>query len=59
MQDVAPTWGFTAEYGSKIVRAIPEEKIGLKGSIRHRVGEQVREMVSAPGAGFYIANAIA
>jgi hypothetical protein len=58
-QGFMPTWGWTARFGNRIVSSFDEPKIGLKGSIRQRVGECVREVVSAPGAGYYIINAVA
>ncbi|MDX1976468.1 MAG: hypothetical protein SFT94_02235 [Pseudanabaenaceae cyanobacterium bins.68] len=58
-QSVMPTWGWTARYSTRFVRTWFEEEKGIKGSDVYRVGEQVREIVSAPGAGFYIQNAIA
>lgn len=58
-QSVMPTWGWTARYGSRVVRTWFEDEKGLLGSDVYMVGEQVREIVSAPGAGFYIQNAIA
>jgi hypothetical protein len=58
-QSIMPTWGWTARYGTKFVRTWFDEEKGIKGSDVYRVGEQVREIVSAPGAGYYIQNAIA
>jgi hypothetical protein len=58
-QGMMPTWGWTARYGTKFVRTWIEEERGIKGSNLYRVGEQVREIVSAPGAGYYIQSAIA
>lgn len=46
------TFGWTAQYGTRVSGDIPEPKIGLRGSIRVRVGESVNENVTAPGAGF-------
>ncbi len=58
-QSVMPTWGWTARYGSRVVRTWFEDEKGILGWDCYLVGEQVREIVSAPGAGFYIQNAIA
>lgn len=46
------TFGWTAQYGTRVAGDIPEPKVGLRGSIRVRVGESVNETVTAPTAGF-------
>lgn len=48
------TFGMTAQYGGRISGRIPEPKVGLKGSTRVRVGEQVREIIVAPAVGYLI-----
>lgn len=53
------TFGFTAAWGNKIAGTIPEPKIGLTGSERVRVGERVKEIISAADCGFFIQNAVA
>lgn len=54
-----PTFGFTAQWGSKQVSSIPEPKVGLRGSVRVRNGESVKEVITAPGLGFFVQNAVA
>lgn len=54
-----PTFGFTAQWGTRIAGEMPEPKMGLRGSVRVRVGESVREIISAASAGYFFENAIA
>lgn len=54
-----PVWGWTANWGGKFAGTIQDMKQGLKGSVTVRVGEQLKELVSAPDAGYYFANAVA
>jgi hypothetical protein len=58
-QTFQPTWGWTAQFGSKFAGAIPEPKRGLKGGNTIRVGEQVKELVAAKGAGYFFENVVA
>ncbi len=53
------TFGFTAQFGGRIAGTIQDPNIGLKGGTVVRVGEQVRELVVAPDAGFFFENAVA
>lgn len=53
------TFGFTAQFGDKVSGNIPEPKMGLKGSELVRVGEQVKEIISAPDVGYFFQNAVA
>ncbi|WP_028588343.1 hypothetical protein [Desulfocurvus vexinensis] len=52
------TWGLTVPYGKPVAGSQPDSKIGLRGGQRVRAGESVRELVTAPQAGFLIQNAI-
>jgi hypothetical protein len=54
-----PTFGFTAQFGDKIAGEIPEPKKGLTGGVIVRVGERVKEVISASDAGYFFQNAIA
>ena len=54
-----PCWGFTAQWGNKVAGEIAEPKMGMRGSQRVRVGESVKEVVSAPALGYYFQNAVA
>lgn len=39
------TFGYTAQYGTRVSGQIAEPKMGLRGSVRVRVGESVNEMI--------------
>lgn len=54
-----PTFGFTAQWGTRIAGEMDEPKMGLRGSKRVRVGESVKEVVSANSAAYFFENAIA
>lgn len=53
-----PSWGFTAEFGARVAKQIPEPKIGLRGAIRVRVGESVGEYVQSKEAGYLLEDVI-
>lgn len=53
------TFGFTAQWGGRIAGQIPEPKIGLRGAVRVRAGESVKELVVAKDLGYFFQNAIA
>lgn len=53
-----PTFGFTAEYGTVISGEIAEPRMGLRGSLRVRVGESVKEVITAPDVGYLFVNAV-
>ncbi len=53
------TFGFTAQFGSKVAGSMAEPKIGLRGAERVRVGESVKEVVSAADVGYFFQNAVA
>ncbi len=54
-----PTFGWTAQYGTRVAGDIQEPKIGLRGAVRVRAGESVEEIISAPDLGYLFANAVA
>ncbi|CZT36421.1 major capsid protein [Rhizobium sp. 9140] len=54
-----PTWGWTAQFGTRVAGSIDEPKIGLRGSRRVRAGESVAEVVSAPELGYFFQNVAA
>jgi hypothetical protein len=54
-----PTYGFTAQFGTKIAGSIPEQKAGLRGGERVRAGESVKEVICAPEAGYFFQNIVA
>jgi hypothetical protein len=54
-----PSWGFTAEFGTRVGKQILEPKTGLRGAVRVRVGESVGEVVQSKEAGYLFTNVIA
>lgn len=54
-----PTFGWTAQYGTRVAGSIDEPKIGLRGSVRVRTGESVEELISAPELGYFFENVAA
>ncbi|MCC7167814.1 MAG: phage capsid protein [Rhodospirillales bacterium] len=53
------TFGLTAEYGTRIAGGQPDGNIGMRGGVRNRVGESVKELVVASQAGYFIEDAVA
>lgn len=53
------TFGWTAQYGTRISGQEPDSKIGLRGGTRVRVGESVKEVISAADLGYLFTNAVA
>ncbi|WP_439547851.1 hypothetical protein [Falsiroseomonas sp.] len=54
-----PTFGFTAQWGSRIAGSIAAPRAGLRGSEIVRVGESVKEVIAAADSGYYFENAVA
>ena len=54
-----PTFGFTAQFGERVAGDIAEPKMGLRGSVRVRVGESVKEVVADAASAYFFENAIA
>ncbi len=52
------TFGATAEYGTRFASTMDEPKVGLKGATRVRVGESVKELITAADCGYLIQDAI-
>lgn len=52
------TWGLTVPYGTPVASADPDKNIGLRGGVRVRAGESLKELVLAKDAGCLIKNAI-
>ena len=48
------TFGYTAEWGSRVSGTERDSRIGLRGGQRVRVGESVRELIAAPGAAYFL-----
>lgn len=53
------TFGFTAEFGTKIAGNLDEPKTGLTGCQRVRAGERVKEVICATDLGYWFQNAVA
>lgn len=53
------TFGFTAEHGSRVSGDREDPDIGLRGGVRVRVGESVKELIVAPDCGYFFKNAVA
>lgn len=54
-----PTFGWTAQFGTRISSSSFDEKVGLRGANRILVGESVKEVISAPDLGYFFQNAVA
>jgi hypothetical protein len=57
--DGGNTWGYTAQFGSRVAGTYVDPKIGLWGGVYVRAGESVKEVVAAPEFGFQFLNAVA
>ena len=53
------TFGFTAQWGDRMVMRIPDENIGFRGGEKVRVGWSRREVICAPDLAYFIQNAVA
>lgn len=53
------TFGFTAQFGGRVAGSTPDQNIGLRGGKRVRVGESVKELLTANDLGYFIQNAVA
>lgn len=53
------TFGYTAQYGSRVAGAIEDRDIGLRGGQRVRVGESLKELIVANDLAYFIENAVA
>lgn len=54
-----PTFGVTAELGSRFSGSIAQPEVGIGGANLIRVGERVKELIIANDLGYFIKNAIA
>ena len=52
------TFGWTAQFGSRIAGAEPDSDIGARGGVRARVVESVKEVISANDVGYFFENAV-
>ena len=53
------TFGYTAQWGSRIAGEIQEPNMGMRGGVNVRVGESVGEIITAPDLGFLWSAAVA
>lgn len=53
------TFGFTAQFGTKVAGAIEDKNIGMRGGVVVRSGESVVELLTANDLGYLFTNAIA
>ncbi|MGH6879285.1 phage capsid protein [Hypericibacter sp.] len=52
------TYGYTAQWGTRIAGSMPDSKIGLRGGQRVRVGESVAEVIASIDAGYFFQNTV-
>ncbi|CAD5107231.1 phage capsid protein [Zestomonas carbonaria] len=52
------TFGFTAEWGSRVAGSIEDKDIGMRGGQRVRVGESTKEVIAASDLGYFFENAV-
>lgn len=57
--DFGVTFGYTAQFGSRVAGEIVDPDIGLYGGVRVRVGESVKELVTANDLGYLFSAAVA
>lgn len=53
------TFGFTAQFGPRIAGTMEDGSVGIEGGVTVRVGERVKEVISANDAGYFFQNAVA
>lgn len=53
------TFGFTAEFGTRVAGLIEDPDMGIHGGVRARVGESVKEVITAPDLGYLFKAAVA
>lgn len=54
-----PTFGFTAQFGTRVAGSIADPKRGLRGGQTVRVGETVKELIAWQDAGYFWEDAVA
>jgi hypothetical protein len=52
------TFGATAEHGTRFASTRPDADIGLRGGTRVRIGETVKELITAADCGYLIQDAV-
>lgn len=53
------TFGFTAQFGGRIAGSFEDKDVGMRGGLRVRVGESVKEVLTANDLGYMFENAAA
>lgn len=53
------TFGMTVPYNERLAYQRPDPDIGLRGGVRVRVGESVKELITAADAAFFFQDAVA
>lgn len=53
------SFGFTAQWGGRLAGSEYDSKIGMRGGQRVRVGESVKELITANDLGYLFTNAVA
>ncbi|MEI6158363.1 MAG: phage capsid protein [Roseococcus sp.] len=54
-----PSFGWTAEWGTRQAGTVPDPNMGVRGGEAVRVYESVAEVISAPALGYFFQNAVA
>lgn len=57
--DRGTTWGFTAQFGTRIAGSFEDKDVGMRGGMRVRVGESVDEVITANDLGYLFVDAVA
>lgn len=58
-RDKGVSFGYTVPYGSKIAGSREDQNVGLRGGTIVRVGESVKELITAADAAFFFQDAVA
>jgi hypothetical protein len=53
------TFGFTAQFGDRVAGKWEDKNIGMRGGVRVRTGESVKEIVTANDLGYLFIDAVA
>jgi hypothetical protein len=59
MPQMGVTFGLTAQWRTRFTSTWEDRDIGLRGGVRGRVGESVKELVLCNDAGYFVQNAVA
>lgn len=59
VDDQVLTWGVTVQWGDVIAGEVTDPDMGLRGGVRMRAGESVKEVVTAGDLGFLLINTLA